>query len=350
MSLKSVLKNSYWQIRKRRFMRSQPNTFNISKRKMRKAYRYGFTPEEYVIYDLDNNPHTDYLSEFDRMMFRDQIKNERIIVDNKIVCYSILRNFVDVNTIYAYKLHGDVQCTMLEKSVEQNSLVDLLMKLGKLVYKKISLGGGKGFKLLEYTGDGFFINRTPCSQSDVENLFCSTDNYLVEEYCQQSEFENKLFPYSVNTIRVITVIHKNKTIEPILSMQRMGVDAEKCVDNACAGGLYAEIDVETGVLSAARSHAKEHIAHSYSNHPVTMTQIAGSIIPNWSSIVNQVVELHSKLRFTGLQFIAWDIALTDEGIKIIEANASCSMDFAQTFSGQKNGKIGAWMKEWRYIK
>ena len=350
MSLKSVLKNCYWQIRKKRFLRLQPNTFNISKKKLRKAYKYGFTPDEYVIYNLDENTHTDYLSEFDRMIFRNKIRNEGIIVDNKIVCYNILRNFVDVNTMYAYKLRNDEKYTVLEKDIEQSSLVDLLMKLGKLVYKKISSGGGKGFKLLEYTEDGFFINRTPCSKEEVENLFLSTDNYLIEEYCYQSEFENKLFPYSVNTIRVITVIHKNKTIEPILCLQRMGVDAENCVDNACAGGLYAEIDIETGVLSAARSHGKERVAHSYKNHPVTKTQIEGLVVPNWSGIVSQVVELHSKLRFTGLKFIAWDIALTDNGIKIIEANASCSMDFAQTFSGQKNGKIGEWMKEWGYIK
>lgn len=350
MRLKSVLKNCYWQIRKKRFLRLQPNTFNISKKKLRKAYKYGFTPEEYVIYNLDANAHTDYLSEFERMVFRDKIRNERIIVDNKIVCYNILRNFADVNTMYAYKLRGDKKYTMLEKDPEQSSLVDLLMKLGKLVYKKISFGGGSGFNLLEYTENEFLINRTPCSKQEVENLFLNTDDYLIEEYCYQSEFENKLFPYSVNTIRLITVIHKDKTVEPILCVHRIGADAEKCVDNACAGGLYASIDIETGVLSAARSHAKEHIGHSYANHPVTMSQIEGLVIPDWSEVVSQVVKLHSKLRFTGLNFIAWDIALTDNGIKIIEANASCGMKFIQTFSSQRNGKIGEWMKEWGYIK
>ena len=51
-----------------------------------------------------------------------------------------------------------------------------------------------------------------------------------------------------------------------------------------------------------------------------------------------------------LRFIAWDIALTNNGIKIIEANASCGLMFVQSFSGQRNGKIGEWMKEWGYLK
>ncbi len=350
MNIKSVMMKPIWAMYKRRFLKSQPNTFGLPKHKTLKAYCHGFTPEEYVIYDLDNNSYKHYLSESDRLLYREKILDKRIIVDNKIVCYSLLRNFVDMNKIYAYKLSGDAKCTELEKGDWNGDFVALLEKQKKLVYKHISLGGGKGFKLLEYGENGYSINRTPCVREDIDNLFNNTDHYLVEEYCEQSDFENQLFPYSVNTIRLITVIHRNGVVEPILSMQRMGMDSDKCVDNACAGGLYAEIDMNTGMLSAARSHAKDHIDKIFHTHPVTMARIEGAVIPNWQGIVDQFVDLHSKLRFTGLKFIAWDIALTDDGVKVIEANASCSMDFAQTFRGERNGKIGAWMKEWGYIK
>ncbi len=350
MRLKSMIMKPVWMMRKRRFLKSQPNTFGLSGRKLRFAYRHSFTPEEYVIYDLDNHSHKEYLSEFDRMVYRDMIRDKCIILDNKIVCYSILRNFAEMNKIYAYKLRGDKVSTVLDAGEWQGNATLLLEKCKKLVYKRISLGGGKGFKLLECTENGYSVNRQPCERADIEKLFSDTDDYLIEEYCEQSDFENQLFPYSVNTIRLITVIHKDGEIEPIVALQRMGMDAGKCVDNACAGGLYAQIELNTGKLSAARSHAKAYINQEFSSHPVTMAQIEGVVIPGWQDIVEKFVRLHGELRFTGLKFIAWDIALTQGGVKVIEANASCSMDFAQTFHGEKNGKIGAWMKEWGYIK
>jgi hypothetical protein len=114
--------------------------------------------------------------------------------------------------------------------------------------------------------------------------------------------------------------------------------------------LYSEIDIKTGELSFARSHGKELVNKDFSKHPVTNAQIEGVVIPNWQSILKTVLDLHRKIEFTGLGFVAWDVALVENGVKIIEANPSCSMDFAQTFHPERNGKIGEWMKEWGYIK
>ena len=350
MNMKSILMMPINLKRKISFLLSQPNNYRLNLRQRTRAFFYGFTPEEYAIFDLDHNSPKEYISEHERLCFRDKIKESRIIADNKIVCYNILRNYADVNKMYAYKLRKDASHTILDGSEQCKDLMQILVEQKKLVYKRISFGGGGGFRLIEYIDEKFYINRTECGREDIERLFAETDDYLIEAYCEQSDFENTLFSYSVNTIRIVTVAHKDKTIEPVVALQRIGVDANKCVDNACAGGLYAQINIDNGTLSAAYSRAVDCIGKSYINHPITNAQIEGVTVPNWREILNKIVELHSKIRFTNLGFIAWDIALTDSGIKIIEANASCGMIFVQTFSGQRNGKIGDWMKEWGYIK
>ena len=350
MKKRRVIQSIKAKMKKYRYLLSQPNTYHISKRKLLKAYWYGFTPEEYVVYDLDRNSPKDYLSEYERYSFREQIQRKRTVVDNKITCYCLLRKFITVNTIYAYKLRGDSACTWLEQTKDIDGLLRELENAAKLVYKRISCGGGEGFKLLEYDDGRYFINREPCERADLERLLLETDDYLIEQYCVQSDFENELFPYAVNTVRLITAVHKDGTVEPLWAVQRIGIDAEKCVDNACAGGLSAEIDMNTGVMSVARSRATTRIGQVYEMHPATGVRIEGVAIPNWQSIVQKMVQLHSKLRFTALNYIAWDIALTNNGIAIIEANASCGMRILQTFGGQRNSKVGLWMKEWGYIK
>lgn len=181
------------------------------------------------------------------------------------------------------------------------------------------------------------------------------DNYLLEEYCQQGEFENNIWPYSVNTIRIISLAYQG-VLRVAAAIQRIGMDKTQCVDNACMGGLYADIDIKTGRMSAARSHSKDNLLNSdgtkklFSHHPVTKSRIQGVVIPEWDSICNYVIGLHRALSFTGIEFIAWDIALTEEGCRVIEANTSCGLDLLQTSGGVRNEMIGKWMKEKGYLR
>lgn len=211
------------------FMQSQPNSFNLNSEQIRKAKKLGFTPDEYAIYDLERNDPDDYISEFERMLFRDTQTDKRILLDNKVVFYQLVRTLIPTNRIYAYKENGFYVC--LESGFQEEFIIKKLRDVKRIVYKKSDAGGGEGFKLLEYRDGSVWINRIRTTEEDVEQLI-RDDNYLIEEYCVQSGFENALYPYSVNTIRLITVVDDGE-VEVVAAMHRMGVDENKCVDNAC---------------------------------------------------------------------------------------------------------------------
>lgn len=358
MIIKKIINNIYVYIRNKQnryyFFLNQKNSFNLPKRLVKKSNRMGFTANEYIIYNLRENDPKEYISEYERYQFRNSVIENRIILDNKIVFYHIIKKYANVNLMYAYRIKGIY--VSIENEYDDDKIVYKLREIGKIVYKKQNLGGGSGFKLLEYKDGQFYMNNDLCEEKDINNLIQNTDNYLLEEYCVQSDFENSIFPYSVNTIRIITVELKNGNYDVIAALQRIGLDKKKCVDNACAGGLCAEIDIDTGVLSSARSHSIETFIDNngmildYDYHPVTKHMLKGLSIPNWHSIIEQVKLIHKKLRFTNIDFIAWDIALTDNGIKIIEANTSCSLDLLQIFQGYRNQAVGIWMKERGYIE
>ena len=355
MFIKKIIKDplvAFMSYRKKRlFFSKQKNNYGLSRKDIRKANSLGFTADEYIIYDLKHNDPTKYLSEYERYQFRDAVQNYRILLDNKIVFYSIIRNFAPVNQIFAYKINGGY--TALAEGFSEDGIVARIRELGKLVYKDISLGGGTGFRLLEFSDGEYSINRKKSKEEDILSLF-QRKNFLIEEFCNQGSFEQRFWPYSVNTVRIVTLIF-HEAVQIVAAFQRIGLNREKCVDNACAGGLCATIDLTSGVLSAARSHAPEYFfardgsPNCFKNHPGTNAQIEGVRIPGWTSLCSEIKELHQKLAFTGIEFIAWDIALLEYRFKIIEANTSCSMDLLQTFEGARNGVIGKWMKEKGYI-
>lgn len=339
-------------LKKRNYYAAQKNTFGLSKKDIKKANRLGFTADEYVYLDLEHNNPKDYISEYERYRFRDEVKEYRILLDNKIIFYELIKNFTNTNKIYAYKQSG--RFVALEAGYEIQELMERLTEKKILVYKSLTAGGGRGFRLLSYENGKYYINRKKVSQEQVHELIYHEDDYLIEEYCEQGDFATSIWPYSVNTIRIITLNYDGE-IKVAFATQRFGVEEESCVDNACAGGISAVIDVQSGVLhSARRAQGKlfddDGNALIFDNHPVTLKRIKGEKVPNWSEVTEGVKKLHEKLLFTKIDFIAWDIALLDSGYKVIEANTSCGTCILQTDGGVRNKEIGQWMKSRGYIK
>lgn len=356
MDIKSVIQlidTMAMPLRRKRWLSRQHSKLNASKDIERKAKSLGFTADEYIIYDLEHNDPKEYLSEFERALYRKKVAGSyKILLDNKIVFYNIMRNFAPVNKIYAYS-----QCNHIYWLECGFSSIKELVKNNKIiVYKKISGGCGDGFALLEYKDNNFYINRKEVTSETFDQLFDSNDDYLLEEYCKQSDFEDKLFPYAVNTLRIATLEKNYGEIVPIFAFQRMGVKANSCVDNASAGGLFSSINMETGILSSAVCNYDSDFMDKsggvvrFDIHPVTGTRIEGQKIPDWETILSSVVNLHKQILFTKISFIAWDIALTNDGFKVIEGNATCSMDFLQRETGHRKKLLGELYRKKGIIK
>lgn len=325
-----------------KFSWSQKEKYGLPLSKRLKAAFWGFTPAEWVEYDLDQNEPSEYISEYDRYQFRNAASSYRILLDNKVVFNSLVKNFAPVNQIYGYK---QGRFFSLYKGKCQ---IEILDEINKLVFKKNSMGGGHGFHLLELRQDGYYIDLEKQEKSSVVSLLENENNYLLEDYCEQSDFEKKMFPQSVNTIRVITVIDNGYAV-PILACHRMGKNTNSLVDNASSDGLVANIDMASGVMREATSY-REHGTVTYDVHPITGTPIKGVVIPNWEYVKEQVSYFHEQMLFAKIPLLAWDVALTNDGIRIIEANTSSGLRMFQIqVGGLRNAPLGLWFKKNKYI-
>lgn len=168
---------------------------------------------------------------------------------------------------------------------------------------------------LESCGVGVAIYDTASEGTYLRALFdrLREIGVICEELIVQAEPLAGLHPGSVNTVRAATLI---KDGEPLLlfTFLRMG-RGDSIVDNAGAGGYVASVDKDTGiVVTPGTTEAHETVL----THPDTGAQILGLRLPRWEELKALSKEL--AMTYPAHPYISWDLALTEKGWVVVEAN------------------------------
>ena len=172
---------------------------------------------------------------------------------------------------------------------------------------------GKGVELINSEGQ------------DLKKLYTSlyeNDQKILEEKIKQNKEVSNIYAKSINTIRIVT-LNKNDEITIMFRAMRIG-NNNKVVDNFNNGGLMAVID-EDGVI---RKPILDKDNKVYESHPMTNTKIVGFNIPRF----NEIIELCNRLaRVTPeLGLCGWDIAVTEDGLDVVEGNHIPGYDIYQS--------------------
>lgn len=305
----------------------------------------GFIADQIALYNLTNKNKKEYLSEFDWYRSRYINGNYKFILNNKVVCDELLKQYVNVPKTYAIKpkniLYG------FENNIDTyEQIIDLLKEKEKLFLKPIDAGKGIGVTLLEYTNNKYYIDKKPTTKENIIEYLSKTKNYFISEYIKQNSYLNKLYDKTANTLRMVTFKDpKTKKFILYFAVQRIGTKKTIPVDNGSAGSLVAKVDIETGTLSEARTL---HNLNVYETHPDSKSKIKGTKIPEWEKIKKEIIDLSNH--FPYLNFIAWDVLLTEKGICIIEANTSSGVNILQLWGGQRNKPLGDFYRYHKIIK
>ena len=83
-----------------------------------------------------------------------------------------------------------------------------------------------------------------------------------------------------------------------------------------AGGMYAQIDVETGRFHDAKIIEANEIKPCL-YHPDTNEKIEG-YLPNWEKVKKDVLDVARSI--PQLEYFGFDLALTEDGLKFPEIN------------------------------
>lgn len=186
----------------------------------------------------------------------------------------------------------------------------------------------------QFGGEGI-TKETVTPDTDYEALYkrlCGNKQYLVEETIKQNEQMDRLSPSSINTIRMVTLLHEGK-VHFMYALVRMS-NGTNCVDNICSGGMYVSIGADGVIHKNAYCDAT---GVYYEEHPFTHTRFNGFEIPMFC----EAVEMCKKAALVVPQvgYIGWDVAITPTRPVLVEGNTLPSYDMCQNY-GHIDNKTG----------
>ncbi|WP_306058407.1 sugar-transfer associated ATP-grasp domain-containing protein [Natronococcus wangiae] len=321
--------------------------FDFSPRERLRFYRRRFLSKSGFLYDFDTYDPSLYLDDYQRYIRSGRINDHwGALIDNKLAFHEILGEFpshrstvhgllrdgqfhvFEPGTEGAVASDGGVE---LERPTDPDAsrptvdpvdwLDDSLSDGDRLVLKWFSGGGGNNVHFLEREDGTYLYDGTPTNDAGLARTLADLEDYLVCEFVEQDEYADELYPDTVNTIRVLTMYDERaqEAFVPI-AVQRIGTSDSAPVDNFSKGGLSAEVDRETGALSAGAHYYHRDSVTWHETHPETGARIEGTTVPGWEEIRDKLLEIANAL--SHMPYVGWDIVVTGEGeFKIIEGNS-----------------------------
>ena len=153
---------------------------------------------------------------------------------------------------------------------------------------------------------------------------------LYESFINQHLDLSKIYPESINAIRIVTFLNDENNVEIWAALLRMGLN--KSVDNFDAGGISAKIDIESGIVIKPAVIKDPFIDEVFEYHPVTKEKILGLQIPYWEKILKLINE--SSKEIPDVRTVGWDVAITINGPTLIEGNDNWDKTHFELTSGE----------------
>ena len=257
-------------------------------------------------------------------------------LDQKLWLDRVMPSVAPPTTHY---LAGRKLISLTGESLELDALLSLLAEKGELFLKPAGEGKGKGAMRLVQVPDGILVNGDRVEPRQWLDGFSRSDptGYIVSDVIAQGPWSQAYFPRTLNTLRVLTGTHFSDHRAALLAAtMKMGRPATYPTDNwqTGRGGIAARVDVDSGVLAAGLFYnARTRQRDSLEAHPESGVQIRGATIPDWQAVKSVMLRLAGLLPYPGL--VGWDVALTQAGIVIVEANTGPGLDIHQCHGSLK---------------
>jgi hypothetical protein len=201
---------------------------------------------------------------------------------------------------------------------------------GRVFAKPADGKGGKGARVFDPATD------------DLERFAAGQRRFLFQPLIRQHPVLAGIHPASVNTVRIDTLLRADGSCVHSGAVLRMGVGGS-IVDGASAGGLVVPVDRETGQLGPFARRKPKYDDRFFERHPDTGVAFAAIRLPFWEEVLMTVRQ--GALALYPLISIGWDVALTEDGPLLIEANHRWSPEPFQLFAGLRDTPIGTLVLE-----
>lgn len=238
-------------------------------------------------------------------------KNE--ILNDKYLFYQFCKN-INISTPTIFGLVTSQKATWF---------VNLLTNHQSFIIKPIRGSKSKGFVRFifnqntntYYSSQGKTITIKNILNHVLEITKKENTDFLIQECLINHNAIASFCNDALATVRILSFIDKNNNIvlfRPIIQIPQ----GKNVLNYYHTGGFVYLIDIETGIAS------------TQIETPMNVKETALNLeIPFWPSLKKDVIKLHSSL--PSISLIGWDVAVTNNGCRILEGNLQPSLDIHQ---------------------
>lgn len=253
---------------------------------------------------------------------KDKFYFNTILVGNNLPCLKNEGLIVHGNLIIAGKTYPVSELSKLFKE--------------DIILKNIALEAGEGVIVMPYKNSMHWLDQVGFLES-IENGTLKNYIWVVQKRYSSHPAIQKINSSALNTTRIVTVLGKNNLPKYLGGFQAFATN-KATTDSWSHGSVYVGIDIENecltgdGILSV---HDKRGAI--VSSHPDSGITFQNYPIPYLKEAVDLCIQAHQLLYFNYI--IGWDIAITENGPLIVEANEKPGMNVVQCFVGGLKNKL-----------
>jgi hypothetical protein len=238
-----------------------------------------------------------------------------------------------------------VLMVLVDGEIVQRDANGALLPPIDLFVKLIRGTGGRGAERWDYLNAGLYRDahgHVLTAAALVARLRVLTlsarKGYVVQPRLLNHRDIRDLSNGALSTVRVMTCRNERGEYEVTNAAFRMAQGDNTVVDNFHAGGILAKVDIGTGVLGRATDGALALGPGTgwCERHPDTGGQILGRRLPLWPQVLDLARRAHATA-FSDHVVIGWDIAILDDGPRLVEGNKGPDLDLVQRSHGEPLG-------------
>lgn len=264
------------------------------------SLKYKTTPAEYFLFGFYKQSDV-YRASFLTDIYREKLLEK--VSDNNMVAKELndKYNFYKINSCFFQRQ------AMLCNNDNLEEFESFVINRDKVFIKPNNESCGRGA--------GLYDVKTKEGAIKLYNELMSIGSqWIVEDYIIQDEKMSIWNPSSVNTVRIPAFL-TSKGFSILAPFVRFGTNGS-VVDNAGAGGGFANVDVKTGKIC---TFGIDELNRQYEVHPSSGLKFMGWQIPRWNDLLELVEKVHRENMPSHI-YIGWDFALTKDRWVLIEGN------------------------------
>lgn len=257
----------------------------------------------------------------------------KILSLDKVSMYGLLQG-LNIPTPKIKATYRTLRPSCITQIHSQQEMAEFLSDPTNLpCYVKRAFGAyGRGNVLIEES-DGNTVQLANGVKESVKAFCNNTDDgrtlgwIFQEPLTSHKDIEKLTGTTKVSGVRVHTFLSVNgvQVTRAMFKINQGKRDSDN-FEHGASGNMLAAVDVDTGQITRAIAGTGLKQV-SLTKHPETGQSLVGFILPYWQEIRRIVID--GQKAFPGFLCPGWDIAICNDGPKVLEVNAFGDIDLSQ---------------------